>query len=60
MQIAIGLAFLAVPAAIWRVRVIGLAEIERRIAHWLLPDARCRDAAAACRKRDKQEVEGLR
>ena len=60
MELALSALFIALPAAIWRIRVIGLAEIELRIAHWLLLDSRARRAAAETKVRERAEVEGIR
>lgn len=43
-EVALGLAVVCLPAAVWRVHVIGLAEIYRRIAGELPARAGARDA----------------
>ncbi len=62
MELAIGLTLIVAMAAAWKVRVIGVAEVKERMAHYLLASAagdRARKAAfaAAMRQRVVLEVE---
>ena len=59
METIAGIAILVVPAFVWRVRNIGLAEIYRRIAGELLARAEARDAYDAALKSGRGKVARL-
>ena len=60
MEIAIGLVLIAVMAAAWKVRVIGVPECKDKAAHYLLASAagdRARKAAFAAAMRQVVRLE---
>lgn len=57
MQVAIGLTVIAIMVATYKVRKNGLPTIERRVARWLLADARSWDAKAQTKASAAKELE---
>jgi len=57
MQVAIGLTIIGIMFATYKVRKNGLSTIERRVARWLLADARSWDAKANAKASAVKELE---
>lgn len=59
MEIALGGAIVFIMVGSYKIQTIGLPTIERRLARWLLADARSWDAKAEAKKAASQQFAEL-
>lgn len=59
MEVVIGGMTILSMVAVYKVRSIGFAVLERRVAKWLLADARSWDAKAEAKKKAEREFAKL-